>query len=430
MYAFGLPAEQHLILDGYCTYQNMTPVNPLSVNIVNVNTGKKWTANINNNYYSLMLTVGRDVNATETLRYIALDSSESVNVTDHVVTSNEINAGAIHLNLIVKIHYRDLKKFPFYISQVNTGAMTMKMMMDYLMWNRTINPQGPPSVYSEQTLYNTYKGNDAIINATELWTGLNTEVDDQHHNWMYGYFFNPFASTNANDVLKTICIWLDYNVSYYNNLRDPDVPKPGHPWHVPIAVPCGGNYNNWMVVRGIHTNKTAWLPPTALTVYGFWLNDPKAGGLGNNTYVTVSRFLSTYFLNLSVPGDQYNGKRLAITDPPRDIPINTDDVAITFTIPKTQFTIDEAQIVAQKKGADTIIVRAGYNAAWDVLKNDPVFADSFTKATVTGKPIFKDTTISVKFVNKGTSFTILLQKETGSLLEIQIKNGITLSEKI
>jgi len=408
----------------------MSAVNPVTVNITNLNTGRRWLASTNNYYYSLNLIIGHDVNATETLRYIARDTNESVNVSDHVVTSGEITAGTIHLDLILTVHYRDLKSFPFYVSQVDTGAMVMKMMMDYLMWNSTLNPQGPPSYYNEQTMYNNYSGGN-YINGSEITSGLNSEVDDYHHGWIYGYFFAPFASTDENDVLKHICIWLDYPVNYYNDIRDVDVPKPGHPNHVPIAIPCYGNYNNWMVVRGIHTDKNAWLPPEQLTVYGFWLNDPKAGGLGTNTYVTISRFLSTYFLNLSVPGDVYNGKRLAITDPYADF-----DQTLLSTIQinskplNSPLTLDEKNTIQNIQGAKglkensiNIIIKAARQGVNNVLRYDTIEnQETFNQAHVDEKPILKEKCWTVKFTNtvKHTSVDVWLDQE-GRLLEFQIR---------
>jgi len=414
------------VVQGYCYYPSMDPVNNLTVDVTNLNTSMRWSAQTTTNQYTLSLIPGVDVTAGNVLRLIARDNNESVNITDHTITVSEINAGGLSLNLILRIHYRDLKSFPFYVSQVNTGAMVMKQMLDYLMWNSTLNPQGPPSHYSEQTLYNNYSGGN-YMNGSEVTYGLNHEIDDYHHGWIYGYFFAPYANATATNVLKQICVWLDYPVNYYNNIRDVDVPKPGHPNHVPIAVPCYGNYNNWMVVRGIHTDRNTWLPPTQLNVYGFWLNDPKTGGLGTNTYVTVSRFLSTYFLNLSVPGDVYNEKRLAITDPPENIPVDLSDVSIKPLESPAKFTKEQAALVATQpaKTIGNIIINAAYQAAWDVLKHDTMYADFFAKATVSGKPHYDKTTGTVIFASEGLTFTVLITRAQGNLLEIKIQQSVS-----
>jgi hypothetical protein len=418
-----------LQIQGNCNYQNMSPVTPVSVSIININTGAQWQANIDTNHYSLNLISGVDVSVGQTLRIIARDTDESVNVTDHLVTSSDITSGTLTLNLILRVHYRDLKSFPWYLSSVNTGAMTMKMMMDYLMWNSTLNPLGPPSVYSEQTLYNTYKGTDAVINGSELCSGLNTEIDDYNHGWIYGYFFDPYASTSANDVLKTICIWLDYPVDYYNNIRDVDVPKPGHPNHVPIAVPTGGNYNNWMTIRGIHTDRNAWLPPTQLNVYGFWLNDPKSGGLGANTYVTTQRFLDSYLRTLNVPGDVFNGKYLAITDPSRNTNVNTDKTKITFASTLAQFTTNDINIIQSTKKnsilsaqANSIIIQAAQKAANQVLLYDGTYGPIFTTVKALGKPVLNGDTYTVIFDSATMRFAVQVYTKTGGLAQISINS--------
>jgi len=417
--------ENHFVfINGYCYYPGMGPVSQVAVEITNLNISERWNADTISHYYSEILFVQSDIHTEDILRIIARDENESVNVTDHVITQSEINTGILHLDLILDIHYRDLKSFPWYLSQVNTGAMTMKMMMDYLMWNSTTHPNGPPDVYSEQHMWDTYTNGD-YLNGTELSVGLNTEIDDHGHNWIYGYFFAPYGNTSADPVLRSICIWLDYPVNYYNYARDVDVAKQGHPNHVPIAVPTQGNYNNWMVIRGIHTDRNAWLPPEQLTVYGFWLNDPKSDGLGANTYVTTSRFLSTYYRPLNVPGDIYNGKYLAITDPPRDINIETKDTAVTFAETKAGLSTQELNILKaagtqSTKQTSDILIKAAYNQAWNILKNDNVFASLFKDAILIGKPVAQKGEYLVTFGYKGLTFKITLNK-VADLQQIQIR---------
>jgi len=417
----------NLLVDGHCFYPDMSPVTPASVDLFNLNTGESWTADINGNYYSKLLLPNDDLYVGDTLRIIARDNQESVNVTDHVVTSGEITGGNIHLDLTLRVHYRDLTKFPFYLSTINTGAMVMKMMMDYVMWNSTTHPNGPPSVYSEQTLYNTYAGGN-YMNGDELWQGLNTEIDDHGHGWIYGYFFNPAYNTSVTPILKSICVWLDYPVDYYNDIRDVDVPKPGHPNHVPIAVPLDGNYNHWAVIRGIHTDKNAWLPPSQLTVYGFWLNDPKSGGLGTNTYVTSSRFVSTYFLPLNVPGDIYNGKYFAVTDPYPGATLDTSTVDITLAQPDGGLSVPEQLLVMSagrmqslKQPAHNVIVNAAFTQTMNVLiYGDQQVASAFAASHLLGKPLLQDNMWTVCFGTTDTTFTVHLDSHA-SLLEFFIQ---------
>ena len=425
----GLPTVQ---IDGNCYYQGMIPVNTVSVDIINTVTGQHWQASTNNNHYTLNLHIGSEINAGDQLRFIARDGNESVNVTDHTVTTSEISNRAIHLDMILSIHYRDLKSFPYYQPQVDTGAAVMKMMMDYLMWNSTTDPNGPPSVYSEQTLYTSYKGPDNTINGSELCGGLNTEIDDLHHNWQYGYFFAPYADTTANNVLKQICIWLDYPVNYYNNIRDVDVPKPGHPNHVPIAVPLYGNYNNWAVIRGIHTDRNAWLPPTQLTIYGFWVNGYLPGGIGENTYVTAQRFQSAYFTPLSVPGDAFNGKYLAITDPYRNFDqTQLKNTKVSIGQSTTSLSSNDKILIRSlrdgstptvlKEKATNLLVKAAFDQTMNVLKyDDTALAAQYAETHVVGKPLRAQDHWTITFSGKDITVTVLVDF-SATLLEFSIR---------
>jgi hypothetical protein len=356
-----------------------------------------------------------------------------VNVSEYQVMEDELLSGSLILDMILDVHYRDLKSFPFYLSQVDTGAMVMKMMMDYLMWNKTVDPSGPPSVYSEQTLYNTYGGGNSF-NGSELCSGLNSEIDDHGHGWIYGYFFAPTARTLAEDALRDIVIWLDYNISAYNDYRDIPVPKQGHPWHVPVAVPTGGNYNSWMAVRGIHTNRTTWngddIISGPITVYGFWVNDPKNGGLDENTYVTAEYFTSTYYLPLDVPGDTYNGKYLALTDPPRDmsdVPAASDLQVqvgqITGFTPSQMIQIKAAQRnAALQNKATNIIIGKALDFVNNVVRYDPAYASLYTGLIATSKPIRTDSSFILNLGNENINIVVQLDYDgVGQQFSVTLK---------
>jgi hypothetical protein len=103
-------------------------------------------------------------------------------------------------------------------------------------------------------------------------------------------------------------------------------PKEGHPSHVPVAVPAYGSYGDWIVARGIHTNKTTW-PPLEVgpfTVYGLWINDPNPNGYGDKTYITAQTFLTDFLQPINDPTDRWYGKYLALIEPPQFI--NENDV--------------------------------------------------------------------------------------------------------
>jgi hypothetical protein len=337
---------------------------------------KKIAGNEVANTYTFNVLPDTEVQVGDTLRVIARDIFESVGVVDYVVTSIDDD---IVIDIDITRHYRDLTSFPFYVSEVNTGAMVMKQMLDYLMWNSTLYPEGPQSQYSEQTLYNTYKGADAFIDVGELCGGLNAEIDDHAHGWIYGYFFNPSHNVSATVVMKRACIWLDYNVDYYNDIREPDVPKQGHPNHVPVAVPTGGDYDNWMVIRGIHTDRNTWPPGPEFVVNGFWINDPSTGGIGDNWYMTAQYFDDNYFDPMTVGPNA--GEYVVITDPPNfDIDEDFSNVELEYGTP----------VAASQKDARIIrsALRTGLSGAANVkimgiaeIALEGVYPDAITSPT-------------------------------------------------
>jgi hypothetical protein len=346
-------------------------------------------------------------------------------VTDHLVTVTDLSAGIINLDLIIDVHYRDLTTFPFYPPETDTGAAVAQMMLNYLMWNSTLYPAPPLTYPSQQTLFslfNTQGG--AYLSGDEMWNGLNTAIDDYHHGWIYGYFFNPCSNISANEVLKQMCVWFDYPVNYYNNYREVAVPKLGHPNHVPIAVPLYGDYNNWAVVRGIHTNQNVWPPDHAqnLEVYGFWVNGFLPGGTGENTYVTAQRFLNAYFLPLNVPGDTYNGKFFAVIDPARDVPQSQlSTMKVTIAQSDSRLSIRALAFVhsvetgkaplSVKDVAYKAIVTAAMQQIQDVLKyGDQKLAESFADSHLVKTPQYSKSegTWKIQLSSTDTTFHVVL----------------------
>ncbi|MFH1101205.1 MAG: CARDB domain-containing protein [Methanobacteriota archaeon] len=422
-------------IQGDCYYQDFNPVNELTVDVTNLNTKRTWQASTNNNHYSLALTPGHDVNATETLRIIARDNQDSVNVTDHVVTAGEVTAGSMTLDLIVRVHYRDLKIFPFYPALMDTGAAVAQMMLNYLWWNSTLNPSGPPLYYPSQSiLFTEFNSQGGLwINGEEMAGGLNAYAPSPIE--QYGYFFSPSNSTNVNEVLQSICIWVDYSMSFYNQYHvENPWPKPGYPMHVPVAIPTGGNYNSWMTVRGIHTDQDAWMSYPdfpAITVYGLWLNDPKTGGLGGNTYVTTQTFLNLYFKTLNVRNDRYDGQYLAIIEPPQGIP-EPEYQSVTIGQNPAGFSKQENIVVRSaqtmktsslmKDLANTIITEKARRFVNGVLQYDTSdLAQIFSETQVNKKPVCNGAEWIVTFSHPtGVVFDVRLSAITGEPLQFSV----------
>ncbi|KAF5433729.1 hypothetical protein C5S36_05975 [Candidatus Methanophagaceae archaeon] len=134
----------------------------------------------------------------------------------------------------------------------------------------------------------------------------------------------------------------NYGVGRYDTLED--VIHYMCKWHYlgPGAAPAYGNYSNWMVVRGIHTNTTPSFTQGSYEIYGFWINDPYnatlegPGGIGENTYKTVDQWSSIYHKKLNESdvniSDYYYDKYVAVCEPPED-----DDVVVTLAQAKPRF---------------------------------------------------------------------------------------------
>ena len=97
-----------LIIHGFVFYENKTECNNPIVNITNLKTGGKWMAETHSdsNYYLLMLVHGRDVNASEVLRFdVSSPDKTRTNTTEYTVTQDDINAGGLfNFNITLGIH--------------------------------------------------------------------------------------------------------------------------------------------------------------------------------------------------------------------------------------------------------------------------------------------------------------------------------------
>jgi len=424
-------------LIGSCSYEGGAPVSSLrSVEIINLNNSHRFTAELTDNDYELPLLHGFDIWPGAMLRVIARDDQNMIGVQDFLVTTCDQYTHVLTVNVVLDTFYRDLKHYPFYPSLVDSGATTMKQILDYCMWNNTIYSE-PQSVYNEQTLYNTYSGGD-WINTTELCNGLNTEINDDENGWIYGYFFAPSAHDQALDALRSAVIWLDYNISGSNQHRTVDVPKTSHPYHVPVLVPTNGAYDHWMTIKGIHTNRSMWntsipgdhtLLNGSVTIYGFWISDSNSGGIGENTYVTAEYFNQAYYQPLNVPGDYYNNTYVVVTDPPQNRPTqDTSNLHLTCTSPITSFTDEEKQIIDHAKRiplfrllTQEMYCQQAREFGDTVLQNDLAYGLLFTDAKVDSITV-RGTHCVVDFKNDDSPirFDIYLDAKTGTPEQISI----------
>jgi hypothetical protein len=279
-------------------------------------------------FYNLTLDVPGEAEVGDVLRITAceaLDEYESnCNVTNHTV----VNAPGedVNVNLTLNHYCLDLTGFPMYEAEAvgdpadynkGCGPAVAKMWLDYMhnsttQWDGTHFGDMPAKTQAQ--LYDWGIGNNSntslpYLDTQGMW--YTVQYLDPEPYSEYGYNFGKYSSTDQDYMVKQICKWLSYAPGK----------KPGHPVHVPGAVPAFGNYENWMAVRGIHTSEDAYPLPADLLVYGLWVNDPypaSLGGIGENSYKTIAEWNTTYYLPLDVPGDAYDGKYVGILEPPGD----------------------------------------------------------------------------------------------------------------
>jgi len=361
-------------------------------------------------FYNLTLDVPGEAEAGDVLRITAcqaLDEYESnCNVTNHTV----VNAPGedINVNLTLNHYCLDLTGFPMYEAEEvgdpadhkkGCGPAVAKMWLDYMhnsttQWDDTHFGDMPAKTQAQ--LYDWGIGNNSntslpYLDTQGMW--YTVQYLDPEPYSEYGYNFGKYSSTDQDYMVKQICRWLSYAPGK----------KPGHPVHVPGAVPAFGNYENWMAVRGIHTSEDAYPLPADLLVYGLWVNDPypaSLGGIGENSYKTIAEWNTTYYLPLDVPGDTYDGKYVGILEPPGDnigeITIVPSEARFTEAITPVQtekrlpmYGIEQPVIEKPIKDDDILkIVTAAIDAVnEELVPYDSEFAEVFAK-TIPGAPMF------------------------------------------
>lgn len=397
--------EAPFLFGGYCYYQTMSPANNLTVSITNLNTHKQWNILSSNasDYFTLELRPGKDINASETLRILVKDNTSYIKLTNHTITQQEITTGGVNIEMILDQYYRDLKTFPSYSSQgpdyhKMSGPAVLQMMLNYMWWNSS-QYQTPQMIFSNQTwLYNKAHINNSnltlsYLDSRGMWKGVMELLPKPYT--MYGYNFNRYHNTNQQILIKLLAEWIDYTIGTYGGH------KPGYPFHVPGAIPAYGDYSNWMAVRGIHTNHSAYPLPSALTIYGFWLNDPYPTGIGENSYKTITEFSTLYYRPLTgiSPQSEYYNEYIALCEPPE----TRQDCVITYAPQQPLFTPVEKYVLHQlqvktiqhlplndiaKEQADQWVIDAAIKGLQtQLLPYDPEFSAVYDQ-TIPGVPIF------------------------------------------
>ncbi|RZN39010.1 MAG: hypothetical protein EFT35_04130 [Methanophagales archaeon ANME-1-THS] len=381
------------MISGYIWKGNGNPCNNPAVTVINLNTDTEWTAetNVSYNYYQLVLENSSEVKEGDTLRIIAceyLGNNESnCNVSDHSVTADEINAGGVfNINLTLNHYCLNWMTYPYKRwEQSNwSGPAVMQMMIDHY------RPLVPTQEYLNETgiAHNQKPCNENLSYVDPK--GMQWTLNDILHNTT-SYGGGKYANygigsyTTVERALWYICYW------HYLG---------------PSAAPAYSDYSNWMAIRGIHTSENPKRESQgSYDIYGFWINDPNPGGIGENTYKSVDQWTGTYYKNLTGvrDGDSYKNRYVAICEPPEQEPSEVRLVhsrarfsgTITAEATDGELTVDVGgeplnQLICSRKldrEKENRVVQAAIEGVNEQLAPyDRDFKETFA-GTVAGKPM-------------------------------------------
>jgi hypothetical protein len=273
-----------------------------------------------------------------------------------------------------------------------SGAAVMRMLIDHY--------RNLPWVSTQEYLQNTGIAHNQSCNSGigyvdpqgMRWT-LNDELHDSTHGKYANYGIGSFG--DINDALHYICYW-----------------QYAGPGAAPTA-PAGqdySDYSQWMSVRGIHTSEDPYYNST-YDIYGFWINDPKPEGIGENSFKTDTEWISTYYKALGnlEPGDVYEGKYVAVCEPPNQpaAEVNLTPSPARLAEPVNPVTMEEpleleglnkmaqgrlaiidSVLIKKLDEEDSLkMVKAAIDGVTDeLIPYDPRFAKTFDK-TVPGEPL-------------------------------------------
>jgi hypothetical protein len=239
----------------------------------------------------------------------------------------------------------------------------------------------------------------------------------------FGYGFMAYADVNSTKMLKYVCTLIDYTVAA----------DPGHPTHVPAAIPTGGDYSHWMVIRGIHTNKSTYPVPESYTMYGFWVNDPSVDGVGENTYKTVTELTTNYFKPLtSIPSGTEKDKYTIVVEPPADFDVGADTGTVVVGNQPGGYSASQKQVLlrAGRLGKTVVDDQVMYTVAREsvdgilALECRSLAGYKSVQVTRVDSKVSDDYNIVV-FSNGVDTVAVRLGRASGKLLEFSEASGVT-----
>ncbi|MFH0790568.1 MAG: hypothetical protein V2A64_02955, partial [Candidatus Omnitrophota bacterium] len=230
-------------------------------------------------------------------------------------------AGAFNLHLTGMPGYTNYQGNPNF-----SGVAVSDMILDYL---------NPDNIDTQADLMlDADQNSDGETSGSEIQRLLNAKSPSVYNfgttSTLNSYSdlgkIDSFDAGKQNDCVRQLCHWMAYKV-----------PKaPAGKEYVPVAIAASSNpaisadsnYKHWMSVVGIKTNqdpfpnladnstfRDKYHVPQSLELYGVYLNDPGADGLGFHSYISAEVWLRDYFRPIAA-GLEEAGKYAAIMEPP------------------------------------------------------------------------------------------------------------------
>lgn len=264
----------------------------------------------------------------------------------------------------------DLSIVPLFNSGAlfQSGAYVAKMLLDHM-----------GSFHMVDEIYDYAKANNLSENSALQSVDPHGMRNALNHFDLPGYNFSVLTRTDPDQVLKDMAFWISRNI--------PGVPQP----HVAGAVPAFGDYEHWLLVKGLVTSANPH-ESSEYEVLGFWFNDPNVNGIGANTFKTAEEFKATYLLPIQ-NNDTYQGKFLSVLEPPPvvgseqeikhyDSRLETASLSLSFgqaaylaSVAREETTVPASLIAAVQESAIHAVEE-------DYLPLDETFADKFAQLDV------------------------------------------------
>ncbi|MFA5292195.1 MAG: carbohydrate-binding protein [Phycisphaerae bacterium] len=301
----------------------------------------------------------------------------------HSIKLKVATGGSYGLGLdVFKIERRNIVHFSMPYSQRQqanySGAACMKMALDY----EGINAYTQADLHS-YGVANNYNQDGNYVDPHGMYITLN------HYELNANYNYSAMSATTLNDAYHSICYWIEYDIAGAT------------PQNMPTIIPLGGNYENWVLVNGFSASANPWATSN-YTVYGFWITDPSASGIGENVYKTAAELANDYIMLDTT--DTWDGKYVTVCEPPAK---------------QAQVTIAQPVKYKEKLNSKKDIIDAAVKGLQDnVLKSDKGFETAYI-GSYPGKPVqIKDDSGSyfiVPFVkNNGCSVAVIVDAADGT----------------